>query len=167
MSLNICEQCLSKKTAITCSSCSKYTCKKCVQFVDEYSFEFIEYLPASLQDKGFCSVCYDEHVDQELSHYQNLMELAKNINVYKKEQSAETRLMRREKKPIKVEDCNDRQSTLMRLAFLAAQQGYETIVDVELNPKKIKQGGRYKKIVWNGSAVPIDSKKQKNKKARA
>lgn len=159
MSLTTCEICLSKKTAIKCHLCSKASCKLCVQFVDENAFELQDLLPENVRDKAFCPNCYDEHINEQLKEFLKTMELAKNVNVYEKDQGAETRFMRRIQKPIKILECDDRKETLLRLAYLAAKQGFDTIVDVELVSKKVKQGGSYKKIVWSGSAVPVAAKK--------
>ena len=68
--------------------------------------------------------------------------------------------MRRVEKPIKIIECDGREETLMRLAFLAAEKGYDTLVDV--NIKSIKTGqNSYKKKMWSGSGIPINSKKRK------
>ena len=153
-----CDVCLKNKTALKCSMCSKSNCKHCVHFIDESVFEFLDLLPENLQDKGFCPNCYDDHISEQLSEYLNCMELAKNVNIYTKEQSSETRLMRRDKKPLKIKDCNDREETLLRLAYLAALDGYETLIDVNLVSKKISTGGRYKKLIWDGTAIPLETK---------
>lgn len=91
---------------------------------------------------------------------QALLEKAKNVDTFDKKQGSETRLIKRVEKPLKVTECDDREETLLRLAFLAAKKGYDTLVDVDIQSQKV--GNKtYKKLVWNGTAVPVDIKQRK------
>ena len=160
MSRGSCEICLSKKTALRCSLCNQLSCKLCSHFIDDSIFELEDLIPEHLANKAFCPNCYDEKVGLEVDAIINTMELAKNVNVYSKVQGTETRLMRRVAKPLKVNECEDREETLLRLAYMAAKDGYDTIVDVDITSKKVNLGGRYRKVVWSGTATPIDSDKK-------
>ncbi len=160
MGLEQCEICLNKKTTLRCNICEQYSCKHCTHFVDDNLFKFQDLLPKHISNKSFCPNCFDEKVRDELSDYISIMDKAKDVNVYAKVQSSETRLMRRVAKQIKIKDCEDKEEALMRLAYLAAQKGFDTIVDVDIISKKVKLGGRYKKLVWDGTATPIDSTKK-------
>jgi hypothetical protein len=86
---------------------------------------------------------------------------AQNVDVYMKVQSAETRLIRRIEKPIQVSNCTSKEQALLKLAFLTVEKGFETMVDVNLTSTKSKQPGSYQKLIWNGSAVPVDPKIKK------
>lgn len=68
--------------------------------------------------------------------------------------------MSRKEAPIKIDNCDDREETLLRLAFVAAQKNFDGLVDVELASKKVRDGS-YQTHKWSGSAVPthIESKK--------
>ena len=63
--------------------------------------------------------------------------------------------------PIVINDCNDRSELLLRLAFLSAQKGFSTMVDVKIKSKKVGEGKAYRKVIWDGSAVPVDPKIKK------
>lgn len=160
MELKVCDVCLKNKTPLSCDICSNVSCRHCSVFIDETSFEFLSLLPDHIKDKMFCPNCYDEKIAEEFFKYQEMLNKAKDVDIYDDTQGAETRLMRRVEKVIKVIECDGREEALIRLAFLAVEKGYDTIVDV--NIKSIKSGqDSYIKKVWNGSAIPVDSKKRK------
>lgn len=150
-----CIVCCKNKTAMLCDSCAQPSCKRCCYYVDAAAFEYLSYLPENIQNKVFCPNCYNDNISKELIEYEEILTRAKNLDIYIKKQSSETRLMRRISKPIKVDNCGDEKDALMRLAFKAAQLGYRTIVDVDLKAKKVGQGSYIKKV-WSGFAIPID-----------
>lgn len=158
---NVCSACFKNKTALKCHECSELSCKSCSYFVDEYEFEHIAELSKDLTDKIFCPSCYNEKIAPQIEQYKEVLELARNINVYGKDQKSETGIIRRIEKTIYVKDCNDEKSTLMKLAFQAALKGFDTIVDVDLVSVKENRGGKYRAHIWNGSAIPVDPKIRK------
>lgn len=116
----------------------------------------ITLLPEDLKNKTFCFNCYNQGISDRLIHYAEIVEKAKKVDVFSKIQSRETRRIKRSEPPVTVIDCEDREETLLRLAFLAADKGYSTIVDVDLKSKKIGEGKTYKRVVWSGSGIPVD-----------
>ncbi len=157
MDKKTCESCFKEKTVLVCNDCESPSCKKCSCFIDEDEFEYPELLPERFRDQVFCPSCYNEHAAPVLADYRDILERAKVVDVYDKEQGSETGLIRRVEKPISIKDCDDREETLLRLAFYAAQKGFDTLVDVDITSKKIGKG-TYKKLIWNGTAVPVDPK---------
>lgn len=152
-----CQTCSAVKTAVICDRCSEHTCKRCSFFIDDTVFDYTDFLPEEIKDKVFCTSCYYQDVDAVLVDYKELLEKAKAVNVYSSIQGAETGRIKRIEKPILVQDCDDREETLLRLAFFAAQKDYDTLVDVSIKSKKVGEGA-YKKLVWSGTAVPVDPK---------
>ncbi len=155
-----CTVCCSNKTAIQCDICSCASCKHCCYFIDEDVFEFVSLLPEKLQNKAFCPNCYNENISEEMEYLKETMQKARDVDVYLKDQGTETRRIRRIQKPIHIKECADREETLMRLAFLAAQKGFDTIIGVDIQAKKVGKG-TYKKMIWSGTAVPVDPKIRK------
>ena len=151
-----CLICNSKKTALRCESCGDPSCKDCSFFIDEDSFELIQVLPESLQNKTFCSNCYNQHIGAQMDRYTQIMSQAKEVDVYSHKQSAETRLIKRVESPLKVRDYGDRETALMALAFMAAEKGFGTLVDVVIKSEKIGPGKSYKKLIWHGVGTPVD-----------
>lgn len=158
MAVQVCAICNKSKPTLACDRCESPTCKKCCEFVDEDRFELLSMLPEELKNKNFCFNCFDGSVVMELQKYEQALELAKDLDVYSDKQGAETRLIKRTEQTLKVNDCEDKEDALMKLAFLAALGGFDTLVDTKISSKKVGQGKSYKKLVWNGSAIPAKVK---------
>jgi hypothetical protein len=122
---------------------------------DYASFQLMPNAPAELMHASYCHACFEAKVRQPLEHYIEVAERAQNIIVYEIGQKKETRLMRRSQKPFRVESCADRQETLMRLAYMAAEAGFNGLIDVALVGKKIREG-TYQTTEWSGTAIPAE-----------
>lgn len=152
---NSCCSCFNAKASLECGLCHQAVCKKCAQFLAEDSFSFLAKVPEQLTHTVYCPQCFDAQVAAPLAEYNETMEKAKNISIYFKEQSKETRLLSRKEAPVKVENCPDREETLLRLAFFAAHKKFNGLIDVELISKKIREGS-YQTQSWSGSAIPVN-----------
>jgi hypothetical protein len=53
-----------------------------------------------------------------------------------------------------VEDCEDEDETVIRLAFFAVQDGFNSLLDVNITHRKIIVGS-HKKTIFSGTAIPI------------
>lgn len=160
MKTSECSSCLTNLTPLKCDICHLSCCKDCLIFVDEGVFEILSLLPEKIQDKGLCSRCFDSEASPVIEDYKVILEKAKEVNVYDIDQTQETYKMPRHEKPITVAQCDDREETLIRLAFYAAQKGFNTLVDVDLQSSKSKQTGTYKKLVWSGKGIPLNRVKK-------
>lgn len=121
--------------------------------MDEDTFSFLKKTPAELSHTIYCPACFDQHVAPALVEYQQSMEAAKEIAIFFDNQGKETRLIKRLEEPYKVENCQDRNETILRLAFWAAQNGFNCLVDVAITSSKTKSGS-YTTQVWQGSGIP-------------
>ena len=115
----------------------------------------MRYVPANLRHSTFCLSCYSEHVAANVEKYDELIAKAKQIIVFEKSQAKETRLIKKIEEPVHVHNCPDKDETLLRLAFFAAEMNYNAIIDVILTPKKILTGN-YQTTSWTGSGVPVN-----------
>jgi hypothetical protein len=88
------------------------------------------------------------------------MERAKHVQVYYNDQGKETRLLKRLEETVHVPECDDKEETIMRLAFFAANLNYDGIIDVDLTSSKVRSGA-YQTLKWKGSGIPtyIDPKR--------
>lgn len=100
-------------------------------------------------------MCFDAKVAPAQQVYNEIMESAKNVQVYEKGQGKETRLMKRVVPAVHVDNCADRKETLMRLAFRAAEAGFNGLIDVEIKSEKVFVQS-YQTSRWKGSGVPIN-----------
>jgi hypothetical protein len=150
-----CSSCHKPKANLVCGICNSSVCKSCAQFVEEDRFSFLPSIPEDLKHTTYCPECFQNKVAPEMAAYDDLMEQAKNIVVFEKDQGKETRLLKRKVPPIKVLDCPDRAETLLRLAFQAAKAGFNAIIDVDLRSEKVKINN-YQTTKWSGTAVPTN-----------
>ncbi len=118
------------------------------------SFLFERRVPKDLTHAVYCNPCFDQHVAGPLAEYQERLNAAKNVFVFMKNQSKETRLIKRKLPMVRVEDCDDRDETILRLAYAAVKAGCNAIVDADLVAKKEKDGG-YQWTRWCGTALPV------------
>lgn len=148
-----CCSCLTAKASLECGICHEAVCKKCAQFLGEDSFSFLSKVPQDLSHRVYCPQCFEKNVSAELQEYNQNIERAKNISVYLKDQSKESRLLKRTEAPVQVESCKDRDEVILRLAFMAVLANYNGLVDVDVIGKKIRNGS-YQTQNWSGTGIP-------------
>jgi len=161
-----CQTCLKQKATIQCGLCKMEICKSCTSFVEHDQFSFLSEIPEFLSHQVYCHGCFDSQVAPEIEKLNQTMALAKEIFVYEKTQGKETRFIRRIQKPFQVSDCADHDEVILRLAFFAAQAKFNSIIDVDIKSKKIKNG-KYQTTSWSGTAVPANVEKHQLMKDRA
>lgn len=150
-----CAICLKPKPTLTCGVCKDALCKSCAQFLEAGSLSFLSKIPEECAHGAYCTPCFDARIVPVIEAYEETMEAAKRIAVFLKNQSKETRNFKRKEKPLKVTGCDDRDETLLRLAFMAAQANFNALVDVELTYEKVKQGS-YQSHIWSGTGIPTN-----------
>lgn len=155
MSTPVCSTCHGGKAGLVCGLCAASTCKTCAQFLEAGSFSFLPEIPPELAHDVYCATCADRVVAPALADYEAAMARARETLVFAKSQGKETRLIRRQEKPVRVEACDDREETVLRLAFLASRLGYNAIVDMDLVSRKVRNHA-YQTLVWSGTGVPAN-----------
>jgi hypothetical protein len=160
MSDQVCISCRRPKAVLSCEVCHEALCKSCAQFLEATTFSFYKEVPEVLTHTYYCSACHSEHVEPALESYQEIMERARSVYFFFNTQRKLVPIIKRSKESVRVESCVDRNETILRLAFLAAQQGFNGIVDAEVNSKKIRNEG-YEKSEWQGVGFPaeVDAKR--------
>lgn len=150
-----CNSCRGPKANYVCGICSGHTCKSCAEFLGEESFSFMRNPSPDLLHTVYCSQCFDEKVKSTLEDYNDKLERAREVIVFTKDQTKETRLMKRTEKPYSVEDCEDEEEAIMKMSFYAIEDKFNALIDVKFNSKKVVIGS-HKKSVWSASAVPLN-----------
>jgi hypothetical protein len=153
MENSVCCSCQSSKAPIQCGMCLEAVCKKCTEFLGEDAFSFSPYVAPEFSHAAYCRLCYDAKVAPEIEAYNDMKKQARDIFVFFKTESKESRLIKRLEDPIVVPECEDREETLLRLAFLAARANHNVIVDVDITSKKVRMGS-YQTLTWSGTAIP-------------
>ncbi len=151
---SLCNLCQLPKAHFECGLCQKIVCKKCSNKLWDTSFAYCNPLPPALSHRLYCGVCFDETVAPALASYEAAVEKARFVNVFYKGQGEETRKMRRLEKPLKIEKCKERSEVLLRLAFKAAEAGFNCLLDVHITSEKVRAGS-YQSTLWTGTGVPL------------
>ncbi len=110
-------------------------------------------IPAELTHRCYCAPCFNDKVGPALDAYNQNVRKAKAVFIFTKFKGEQTRLMKRNEKPIQVEGCLDERDTLLRLAFLAVKVGCNAVIDVDIRAKKLRNEG-YQTIRWQASGIP-------------
>jgi uncharacterized protein YbjQ (UPF0145 family) len=152
MSAQECVSCGKPKAVLNCDVCQDPVCKKCDQILARDTFSFLPVVPEALSHMHYCNNCHDSIVAPELEAYDEVMEQAKAVYVFFTTQRKEIPLIRKEREVLKVKDCDDRDETILRLAFLSAKQGFNAIIEVEVNAEKVRDGA-YQTSRWSGKCV--------------
>lgn len=153
MSKNPCSIC-SKKTQKQCGICEAYSCPTCSDTLESNFFRYLEDCPEELTHNYYCHSCYVEHVEPAFHAYNEILERAKEMQVYfKKKHSKLVRLFKKAQKSISVVDSPDYDDMILHLAFLSAKLGFNTIINVETSSRKVHNGS-YKTILHSGTATP-------------
>ena len=149
-----CIMCQKTKSLLECGLCHEPVCKYCAEIMPDDSFSFLAKIPTELSHSVYCGPCFNDKIATALNSYNKTLEQAKGIRIFDTNQGKQTRFIRRIEKPLQIENCADRNETVLRLAFLAAQAGFNALVDVEISSKKIRNEA-YQTLAWSGRGVPV------------
>jgi hypothetical protein len=149
-----CSLCQLPKASLKCGLCEKSVCKKCSNKLKAGAFAYCATPLPALSHSLYCGICFDDTVAPALENYEATVEKARFVNVFYKGQGEETRKMRRLEKPLKVDNCKERSEALLRLAFKAAESGFNCLLDVDITSEKVRTGS-YQSTLWSGRGVPI------------
>lgn len=151
--MGTCLVCQKSNATLECGICKEAVCKKCAQFLEDGQFSLMVTIPAEFKHTTYCGPCFDQKVAPALADYEAMVEKARGIVVYFKADSKETRNLPRTEKPYKVANCADKDEALMRLAYQAAQAGFNSLLDVDVSSKKVLNG-TYQTSAWSGVGIP-------------
>lgn len=146
----------SLKKGYQCGLCQNLLCKKCIFPLNKSFFSFLKEVPEELTHTAYCNTCYHQKVAPAMETYLETMQRAEGLYVFEKA-SRHVPLIMRSKHKISVENCADRKETILRLAFLAAEQAFNAITGVEVVCEKVRISG-YQTSKWSatGYASKID-----------
>jgi hypothetical protein len=151
---NACVSCRAPKTPRACGLCQGAVCKDCARFLDAEAFSFRSSLPPELAHSYYCPACHDEQVAPAQESYDATMEQAKGVYVFFTTQKRRPHPIKKAIRKVQVASCVDRDQTILRLAFQAAEQGHNGLLDTEVTSRKVRNAG-YQKSDWTGSGLPI------------
>jgi len=150
----LCSTCKKPKANFTCGACNDSVCKSCGHFMGPESFSFLRKIPKELSHSVYCNPCFDSGVSDEFHRYEETMEKAREVIIFSKDETKKTGHLKRKELPYKVEDCEDKDESILRLAFFAAEDGFNCLLDVHVTHRKIIVGS-HKKTIFSATATPI------------
>ncbi len=161
-----CSHCGKKKSPYQCGVCNDTLCKSCVQFMPDGAFQYLTNRPPEISHNWYCNVCFDNNVVTSLATYEEIVARAKGISVFDISQGKETRFVKRLEKPIVIESGLDQYDITMRLAYMAAEKNFNSLVDVNIKATKVRDGS-YQTTTYTGSAIPTNVDDRKLMKDRS
>ncbi|MCM2323953.1 MAG: hypothetical protein NDJ90_11895, partial [Oligoflexia bacterium] len=141
--------------SLTCESCGEPVCKACVFFLEPDTFSFLRQLPAELKHSRYCPSCQAAHIAPALEAYEEKLERAREVYFFFVTQRKAIPLLRRSKEKLSVEDCGDRDETILRLAFQAVELGCNAVIEAEVLSEKVRNAG-YQTSRWHGTGFPAE-----------
>jgi len=164
--MSSCSFCDQKKNLLTCCHCGCDVCKKCVEILSEETFQYSNSFVFDENKVVYCRPCYDKNIEPKLLHYNEIVEKAKDVNVYFYQQAKETQFMSRSQTPLKVIDCTDRNEAVMKLAFMAAEKGFNGLIQVQVKDEKVRMGS-YQTQKFHATGIPTNIKASEIIKSRS
>lgn len=161
-----CALCSSNKVAFCCENCGIDVCKSCGESLDSNDFSFFTRKPEPLSKTNWCCRCYDEHIAPIRARYDELMEKAKQTFFLTKNFRGYVKSFRRHTKRVSAGPCLDRRECILRMAFMAAELGFNSIIEAEVSSKKVRIDS-YQTSSWQGSAQPADIDGERLERAAA
>lgn len=155
-----CETCRTPEAPSKCDLCECALCKRCILKLPPGAFSMMSVIPPELSLSRYCRFCFDDKVQAPLTVYEETLELAKDVFIFFETQRKEIPLIRKSREVMKVADCDDRDETILRLAYMAAEQKYNAVVDTYVDGEK-KRNHAHQTYRWSGRGTPalIDAAK--------
>jgi hypothetical protein len=144
-----------QEPSLKCALCQGPCCKKCVEHLPAETFSFMWKIPNELTHSQYCLACYATKVRPGLMEYNQIMKRAKQIMILDKPRRRPLTILKKFQETLQVKNCPDREETVLRLAFKAAELGFNSVIRVNVDYKKIRDEG-YQHMVWQGSGIAVD-----------
>ena len=151
-----CVSCRTPKTTTECEVCFEPLCKKCVLTLSPDRFSLMLGAPEVLQKYRFCQPCYDSLIAPEAERYDETVERAKQVIFLTDTYKGYLPVQKKAKLSVSVKGCVDRDEVVMRLAFMAAQQGFNSLIKSDVKAIKIRKDAAYQTSEWQGHGTPAD-----------
>ncbi len=163
----ICQKKL-KPEPLVCGVCNSGICKNCTEFLPEDTFYYAGKKPQLVKSSAFCQTCYVTDINVLVSKDLELLNRAREIRVFSKSQTKETRLIKRPEFGMTINNALDEPELILKMAYQAVLLECNSIIEVETKQTKVRNGS-YQTSTWSGFCYPTnvdDSKLVKDKSIR-
>lgn len=135
----------------SCGLCHIPVCKDCEKLLADDAFLYAPVLPEGAGHSRYCIECFEQKIEPQLATYSETLELAKNITHVSVNYRRPLPTIKEANNDILVEDCVDRQEAILKLGFMAALGGYNSIIRTKVESKKIRNHA-YQTSSWSACA---------------
>ncbi|RZA08440.1 MAG: hypothetical protein EOP11_04865 [Proteobacteria bacterium] len=118
-----------RKAQRDCCECEKPICKDDTLFVDKDLLRYHPKPPKQLQQTHFCPTCYERDIQPHVDKYEAVRAKAKDITVVRDNYRGHVPCLKRVNTPVVVKRHADEFHASEHLRYLAALEGYDSIVD--------------------------------------
>src|SRR3989344_455563 len=147
-----CMLCQRPKASVHCGTCEGALCKSCETFLDPEHFAFLEKVPEEFTRIHYCPDCFEEEVAPALAKYDETLERARDVYVFFGADRHAPHPLKKAKWDVEITDCKDRDETILRLGFRAAEQGFNALLKGRVAANQVRNHG-YQKSVWEGKGL--------------
>jgi len=151
---NVCAICTTAKATAHCGLCQSLVCKSCQDELGQDAFLYQEKIPEKLTHAAYCWRCFNEHVAPELTAYEAMAEKAKNVYFLTADYKGYVRILGKHKGRISIPDCADRREIILKMAFIAAELGFNAIIQSKVESMTVPKGGGHYSSRWKASSLP-------------
>ena len=148
-----CSSCQKPKAVFFCGSCGDPICKSCTEFIEDADFSYMKKIPPLLLQTRFCQPCYASAFLPARRLFSEIMARAKKVTIVDTPQRRPLPVLKNSRELLQVADCLDEPDTFLRLAFLAAEMGFNAVLKVKVEYKKVRVAG-YQNLSWSGTGYP-------------
>jgi len=153
VSESVCSICQNSKAPITCGFCEQSICKRCTEFIDTEMFSFMKNRSRELAHSSYCSPCFVSKVQPAIETYNDLVTRAKQVYIVEKSPRHPFPIINMSNKALSTDVWPDRAITIMSLAFLAAEQGFNAVIKTKVTSRKLRNFG-YQSMEWQATGFP-------------
>jgi hypothetical protein len=121
--------------------------------VSDEAFRLLDVRPAELGHAQYCPRCHESVVEPALQRYDEQLSRARNVGYWARTYRGHVPVLKKGQRSIEVAGFRDRDEALLKMAFLAVEQGFNGLVHGELISRKERNHG-YQKMLWSGRATP-------------
>lgn len=146
-----CLSCRKRPGVYACVECEDAVCKSCSESLTDSNFITLESIPSATAEGHFCGQCFDREMAPKIEAYREVLAKAEEVFIFFKTQRNHVPLIKKSKILLSVLDGRDRDQTILHLAYYAAKDDHNAVVDCEVVGKKVNSGGSNKTGVWTGT----------------
>ncbi len=136
-----------------CGFCEQAICKRCTEFVDAEMFLYMKSRSKELSHESYCSPCFVGKVQPAIENYNDIVTRAKQVYIVEKSPRHPFPILNMSNKALSTDVWPDRSATIMSLAFLAAEKGFNAVIKTKVVSRKVRNFG-YQTMEWQATGFP-------------